>query len=1094
MGQLSGTVTVLLLVTLPWVWGLGHRAIYRGQPGRVRRALGGLFHVLMFVAHAALLGNAGWLIYQQLVAGYTVSFNYPWYLLLLLLLPLLWSFSFRSLSGLGPWRRLAALTLRTLVLLLVISALAEMQWVRLSRNLTTIFLLDLSKSIPEQTRRDMVTYVNATVAKYRHGDDRAGVIVFGRNAGIEVPPFNDTIKVAQVPETPIDGDFTNLEAAIKLALASFPEGTARRLVILSDGNQNRGDVLKQAQTAADTGIGIDVVPVEYQHRNEILVEKLAIPARVRENEPFDLRVVVDNTGKVPVSGTLVLSQVIDGGEQILNQGAEQQKVTLQPGKNVFPFRHTIDHPNFYRFEARFVPDNEADDPVRQNNRATALTHVAGTARVLLLINEDRDGQANFERLLDVLRKDAKLEVTVKTPGEAFHSLAELQPYDTVVMADTPKDQYSDEQIKWLVRNTHDTGSGLVMLGGENSFGAGGWTNSEVEEAMPVYFHIKSSEVVPKGALAMIMHASEMANGNFWQKKVAQSAIEGLGSQDYCGVLHWNGNDQWLWNHPSGFLPVGPNRPRMLTKLDGMWPGDMPFFDPGMRQALRAFSALPDAAVKHMIVISDGDPTPPNTGTVTAFKNASITITTVAIGSHGLAGSNVMRDIARQTGGKYYNVTNPNNLPKIYQREARRVSKPLIYESKDNPFQPYVVRSDNDMMKGFENAKQLPGITGYVMTTVKDNPLVEVSILSPQPQGAAVDANRTILAHWQYGLGKSVAWTTDAGHKWANAWTGWENYTKLFRQIIQFSMRPSGDTGNFTLNTEIKDGKVKMVITALDEKEEFLNDLPMLTMVIGPDGKSMPVKVQQVAPGRYEGSFDAEDEGSYIVASSPGPGRTPLRAGVNIPYSKEFSDREPNAALLTSLAALKAKGIQGKMIEARGPNTPLENLLSVDPFRHDLPRASSSQDIWYLLVLLAGYLFFVDVFNRRVTVTLAWVPPLAARTWAYLRGKPAPAGPSEYLDRLRGRKAELAQRLEKQRSAVRFEVSDDEKEKYSTAVRDASSPAASAPPLPRPTSPGSVSPSSPKPEEESYTDRLLKAKRKVWEERKPPPGAPPESQS
>ncbi len=159
----------------------------------------------------------------------------------------------------------------------------------------------------------------------------------------------------------------------------------------------------------------------------------------------------------------------------------------------------------------------------------------------------------------------------------------------MVLANVPREHFSDEQIEMLVRNTQQMGAGLVMLGGPNSFGAGGWTNTELEKAMPVDFQIKNAKVVPGGALAMIMHASEMAEGNYWQKVIAQEAIKALGAEDYCGVLHWDGAEQWLWGGHAA--RSASNRDRMLGLLDRMTPGDMPDFDPGLRMAAAAFRQL-----------------------------------------------------------------------------------------------------------------------------------------------------------------------------------------------------------------------------------------------------------------------------------------------------------------------------------------------------------------------------------------------------------------------------------------------------------------------------------------------------------------------
>ncbi len=175
--------------------------------------------------------------------------------------------------------------------------------------------------------------------------------------------------------------------------------------------------------------------------------------------------------------------------------------------------------------------------------------------------------------------------------------------------------FSDEQIKMLVRNTEELGCGLIMVGGPNSFGAGGWSNTELEKAMPVDFQIKSAKVVPVGALVLNMHASEIPQANYWQKVIAQEAVKALGPRDYCGLVYFGNSDQWLWGQTDpqhvGMLHVGPNRQMMLSKIDKMNIGDMPNFDPSMQKAAIGLAGCTDAANKHMILASDGDPGAPS---------------------------------------------------------------------------------------------------------------------------------------------------------------------------------------------------------------------------------------------------------------------------------------------------------------------------------------------------------------------------------------------------------------------------------------------------------------------------------------------------
>jgi uncharacterized membrane protein len=1004
---------------------------------------------------------------------YRLAFLSPWYLLLLALIPAIWWYSFRKVAGLGSVRRIVVLIVRSLVLLGLILALAEIQFVRTSNRLTTIFLLDQSLSIPVQNREAMIKYVNAEIRRHRKDQDRAGAIVFGRDAAIEIPPYDDNVQMASKVESIFDPEYTNITAAMKLAQASFPEDAAKRIVIISDGNQNLGNAAEQAQGLAQAGVGIDVMPVRYQTRAEIIVERVAIPADVRRGQPFDLRVVITNTAAPrpgdsgEVRGRLVLSRNASGRTDVLSDEA----VVLPPGKKVFTIRQEIDAPNFYTYEARFIPDRPEDDAMPQNNRATAFTYVQGKGRVLFI--EDAERQGEFTVLVERLRKQG-LEIDVQSTGQLFTSLAELQPYDAVVLADVPRatnqdTAFSDAQIAMLVRNTQQMGAGLVMIGGPNSFGAGGWTGTELEKAMPVDFQIKSAKVVPNGALAMIMHASEMANGNYWQKVIAREAVKALGPQDYCGVIHWMGKETWLWG--PGLLPVGQFRDQMLTRLDRMTPGDMPEFEPSMVLAKQGFDKVPTLAVKHMIIISDGDPSPPGSSIINKLKNMQVTITTVGVGTHGQPESSRLSAIAAATGGKYYEVKSPNSLPKIFQIEARRVARPLIWEV--HPINPRV-RFPHEILSGIDDP--LPPIKGFVLTDKKENPLVETLLTSPEPAG---DKNNTILASWTYGLGKAAVFTSDAGARWTGDWVNRELYDKLFGQMVRWSMRPAGGSGKFTVASEFADGRVRLVINALDKNDEFLNFLNISGTAVGPDMQPVPMKIDQTAPGRYVGEFPAKDAGSYFLMISPGAGQSPIRTGINVPYSDEFRELSPNEALLEQLAGMTPKGGKpGAIIEAKTKDAdPLEQLLAVNTFRRNLLKASSSQDAWQYLLLAASCVFFSDVLFRRVQVNAAWVPPLAlrARDWL-LRRRPKPAAP-EFMERLRGRKAEVSEQIEQMRGGVRFEMPQSRKPAELTVLEEQPAADKTAKPAEKP-----GESTAPKTEAESYTERLLRAKKKVWEDR------------
>ena len=629
--------------------------------------------------------------------------------------------------------------------------------------------------------------------------------------------------------------------------------------------------------------------------------------------------------------------------------------------------------------------------------------------------------------------------------------------------------FSDAQISMLVRNTREMGCGLVMMGGPDTFGAGGWTNTELEKAMPVDFEIKNVKVAPLGALVLMMHAGEMPKANYWQKRIATASIKMLGSRDYCGLVQWNMNDQWLWGRTQGgLIRVGPNRKMMLAQIDRMTIGDMPAFDGALKMAAVAFAGVKNAAVKHMIIISDGDPTPPTRATMQALIKLGVKVSTVAVGSHGFLGSKEMQNIATTTGGKYYEVKSANALPKIYQKETRRIARPLAYEPKP-PVQPTIV-SQHEIVEGLEGA--LPPIDGFVLTTVKQNPLVEVVLQSPQP----VDQrNATVLATWTYGAGKTAVLTTDAGNRWANRWTEWDNYDKLFSQLVRWSMRPTGDLGNFSVATNVREGSTQVIITALDQDEQFLNDQAMNGTVVAPDMSSLPLRIEQTAPGRYVGEFPSDQAGSYLIVVNTGSGRAQIRTGVSVGYSAEYRDNQTNMALLRTLAKLPAKdGPPGELTEAGLGGANLQQLVTSNPFRRDLRPAVANRSIWPWLVLVGSCLFLADVFVRRVQVQFGWLWATLARVRDTILRRERPVAVPETMSRLRSRKQEIGQQIESRRSATRFEGTTEASDAPQT-IAPTEKPAAvqGDPPTTEPEE---------QPAEESYTERLLKAKRKVWDDR------------
>ena len=1027
------------------------------------------------------------------LSRFSIAVGNPWVLLALVaLLPPLFLIGRRGLSGLGAGRRAVALLLRASVVTLIVLALAGVQAVRRDDRLTTIFLMDVSESIPVDRQKDMLDYVRGAVRDQKPPDDLAGVVVFGKDARVEVPPTVQFPSLNSVENRPSSSEYTDLAGAIKLALASFPEDTARRLVILSDGNENRGNAIEQARAASGLNVQIDALPIDYKYDSEVLVEKVAMPPDVKKGETVNINVVV--RASEPTSGTLQVFQRTQNAQEVATGEVPEVK-QLQRGLNVFSLKRTITESNFYTFTAVFVPDKDSGDKKQANNLATGFVHARGEAKVLLI--EGTKGE--HAELVQALR-DKKIEVDVLVApridstgivgGDALpDQVAQLQPYDAVILGDVPKESFTDGQIEMLAANCHDFGAGLIMLGGPSSFGAGKWMDTPVEKALPVDMQIKDLKITGKSALVMIMHASEIPEGNFWQKKVGQEAIKTLSPFDYAGMLYYEqiGGESWLFP----LKTIGESKGSMLRAVDRMQPGDMPDFDPGLILAMDALRKKTDAMTKHMIVISDGDPVPATTAVINRIAASKITVTSVLVAAHGgdSAGVTSMQDLAHRTKGRFYNVKDPKTLPRIYAKETRLISKPLIHEQPGRPWAP-TLRNFSEPIAGMPS--DLPGITGLVLTTPKENALVDIPITSKSPPGQL----NPLLAHWTYGLGRSVAFTSDAGRRWTTAWRDWDSYPAFWSQVVRWSMRPTEDR-NMTLSVRREGASIKVVVDALDKKSDFLNFLQFDGKVVKPDlSPAANLELRQTAPGRYEGTFDdAEAKGNYFVnLGYVGTGGTHgvLSTGVSVPYSDEYRELRSNPTTLENLVSIT----EGRMLAwAPGPNKEgidaKKTVAQADVFRRDpsLVPPRSFRDLWPDLLLAASLLFLADVGVRRVAPDFKRMGRAVGDYWTKLRGGEVVQAP-EYMEKLRSRKAEVAEQIDRGRDTTRFEapvlptstVADE------PLLGNIDAPIRS--PGDRPMSPKPGIAPTPKPAEpEGYASRLMKAKQKVWEDREKEKGKP-----
>jgi uncharacterized membrane protein len=1041
----------------------------------------------------------------------------PRWLLVLLVLPVIVWLSFRSLAGLGPVRRWVAIGLRCLLISLLALALAGTHARHANDRLTVLFVWDRSLSIPQefQDGRDLreerlKKFINDSVAKRGPGHERdlAGLIVFGRWPRLELPPSDaPQFHLRKIAST-VDDTHTDIAAALKLALASFPEGTGKRIVLISDGNENLGKAEEQARIAKQNGVQIDVVPLSAgrQTVNEVLVERVEAPALTEKDARLPLRIVIRSHNPNVVVGTLKLVKISPGLRADDPKAADrplfeaqpvlETVVKLQYGLNPFFFTQPgLKQDESYTFEAKFIPirvENARGEKLAnglpgdrvENN--TASTNVMARGQKAVLLVEPKAG--DHKLLADRLQKaKSSLKVVAVSASQLPQDKAQLalvlNRFDCVILANVPAEELTEEQQQVLRSNTHDQGAGLIMVGGPQGFGAGGWQGTEVEKALPVTADLKSMKIEGKSGLVLIMHASEMAEGNMWQKKIAKIAIEKLSPYDMVGMLYFDwqgvgGAGGHTWHIP--FQQIKDRKAALLRLVDKMQPGDMPDAEPSLK---KAYDALTNPAhglgTKHIIFISDGDHWQPPVALLQRIRAKKITCTTVCITTHGAAEVKKMKDVADATRGRSYHVTDPKQLPAIYIKESRLVSQSFVYEK---PFQP-VLTQRGGPTEGLP--ANLEPLYGFVRTSRRPGPLVEVPITTPKMGDTAFP----ILAYWHYGLGKGVAFTSDARSLpggpqfWDKDWASSNIYAKFWEQAVDWSLRPVETGKHLNMTTEQRDGKVLVIIDARDDNKMPLADVRLRGRITSPSLKESEgkkeLRFEQKNVGVYEAEFKAEDVGSYFLnvqakwKDKDGKEMTDsIRGGVTLPYSPEFAEMESNPTLLERLRDLT--GGTAIRDSARDLARAAD---SGEVFRPMAVHQVSLQPVWPWLVLLAAVCLFFDVAVRRIAVDPAEAALRAREVWERLRGRATVAAPTpQFLDRLKSRKAQVGEALGKGRAARRFEA----------AGPVTAPPAVGEVPPPRPATsrPRPAARIGPEKEQEpqDYASRLLRAKRRAMEER------------
>ncbi|MDQ7820123.1 MAG: VWA domain-containing protein [Armatimonadota bacterium] len=815
-----------------------------------------------------------------------------------------------------------ALVLRLAVLAALALAAAHPAVRRPGGDLTVVFAVDVSDSVRAAQRQAAERFVRDASALRRPGD-RIGLVVFGADAVVEEVPSADPL-LAFVSRPP--GHATDLAAAIRAALGVLPPEGSRRVVILSDGRPTRGDLAGALALARAAGVEVSAVSLDAPPPAEVLVDAVTAPTEVRVGERFDVAVALEATAPAQVD------LAVSGPDGVV----ARRSLQVPAGRSVvrIPQQARREGTLLYAATIAATPDTSA-----ANNRAEAAVRVRGQPVVWYVAS----APGPLGRWLEAAGVRVRGLAPQALPAGVF-AFAEAA---AVVLDDVPATDLSPAQLGALRDYVERAGGGLVVVGGPHSYGVGGYAGTPLEDALPVAMDVRHRLAMPSLAIVLVIDTSG-SMGAFGQqiakvdlaKETAQAVIDLLGERDIIGVIAFDQDARWL-----AAPTEARHREQVMDQVARLVAGGGTNMYPALRLAYD-YLRTASARVRHVIVLSDGQTDPGDfQGLVSRMAQDRITVTAVAIGTD--ADESLMRSIARWGGGRYYAARDVYTIPQILTAEALIASRAYLVEE---PFVPRVAR------RGLADGFAFPPLRGYVATAPKAAATVHLVSAQEDP----------VLATWQRGLGRAVAYTSDATDRWASAWMAWPDAARFFTRLVRWALRDEDDDLTAVLDTHTTPPRV--VVDAVTADGEPVDGLQVRALLDGP--APAEADLVQTGPGRYEGAVDLAQPGAYAltVAARDRSGTVRVRtAGVVVPASPEL--RPPTSS----------PPVLAQVVEATGGRLLASPREAVAPGRGS-PAAAPA---WPALTALAVGLFAAEVTLRRLPVLGVHLTALAASLRARL---------------------------------------------------------------------------------------------------------------
>jgi len=799
------------------------------------------------------------------------------------------------------------LGLRALSISLLMLGLCNPSIIKQAKETATLFVVDLSESTFHE-QKDMAKFIEEAI-KEKPEEDQVGVVSFGRDVGIELAMGKtgnfDGFQVKIKP------NFTNIQQGLIQGQVLLPSNLRKRIVLLTDGKENMGHMAKQL--TAMTKDAIDVVIYTYgaEAVEEVQLTGIQLPEKVDRNQIVTLTAQIETNVAQEVQVLVYVNQ----------QLKETKMMALEQGSNTYIYQDQVGVGGLVAYQVEVVAKK---DGLQENNQLSAYTMVNDQPNILILQSES-EGENYVEILADFAH------ITLLSAEEAPLELGELLKYDAYILADVAMTDLAPVFVENLHKVVQQQGKGLLVTGGDNSYGLGAYRDTLLEAMLPVNMRAKDKEEkLNLGLLLVIDKSGSMDGGQYGVTKLAlakEAAIRAtdiLEKKDCLGVIAFDDAVKWVVKTTKVEDPT-----ELQDRIGTIVPGGGTTILPSLKAAVESLTNQ-DVALKHIILLTDGQAE--QRGYDEVLRKASkegITLSTVAIGED--SDRYLLKYLAKEGGGRYYETDVFTDIPSIFTKETYMAGKKYLNEITFTP----KLMNQSPILSGI---MALPELDGYIATSMKERGR---SILTGPDEDP-------ILAIWQYGLGRTMAWTSDMSGLFTSKWLGWENNQQFWVNSLSWLIQEDFNKG-YHVTTNYEAGFGKISITALESEATSVAKLE--GSLSTPEGKELPLTIEAVAPGRYEGRFLPEGEGVYLVNVALPEGGT-LATGITVGYSPEFDYFNQEGISAEAIATMA----QGRVVHT-----------AKEVYKKKAPKVEGVKNLSRLLFLLGLLVFMMEIILRKTTI-------------------------------------------------------------------------------------------------------------------------------